>query len=801
MARPTLNILLIEADRDMQQRVGKALSGSGIPPHGITEKSSLADGLAALAAGDYDLVLVDLQLPDGDGFEVFLRTLAARPSATVAALVRQADQRLSGRVVRAGARDVFSADQLEAGGLTRLVRDIGSALATRALAERSEANYRAIFDAVNDAILVLGLDSDEIIDVNQPGQLMFGYPRDQLRRLRVADLGSGQEPYTAAELLNELSKAALGQPQIFEWQARRSDGSLFWVELNLKLAAIGGAERLLAVVRDITARKNTEAENERLAAFPRESPYPILECDANAAPIYVNPAARTIQRAGGTELSRLLPPNHKAIVRACLVDGQRTEDVEVDVGERVLSWAYQPVPALGVVHLYAMDVTARKRVEERLQRNALQDELTGLPNRALLMDRLERNLDLQQRHEDYHFAVLLLDLDRFKLVNESLGHDGGDRLLGEVTRRLQTCVKQSDTVARTGGDEFVLLLEDIGSPANVTRIADRIRQELSAPFSIDGRDVFVTASTGIVISSSAEMEPKALVQEAETAMYRAKSEGLGRYTVFDEAQQVRGAELFQLETEFRRAIDRGEVVTYYQPLVSIHADRIIGFEALARWQHPDRGILPPAVFIGMAEDTGLIEPMAEQVLEAACSQTRAWQQAGFGQLLASVNISGLQFRRADLAERILTVLARTGLDPRWLKVEVTESVAAGDAEHTIAILSRMREMGIGVMIDDFGTGYSSLGYLKRFPIDAIKIDRTFVMDVATNTDSAAIVTTIILMAHAMGFEVVGEGVETQEQLAFLRSHGCEYAQGYLYSRPVPAGEFTRLLEQQRLRGA
>jgi diguanylate cyclase (GGDEF)-like protein/PAS domain S-box-containing protein len=794
MPLPALDILLIEADAAVAERVETAMRGSGAPRVRLIRQPRLAAGLDALAAGEvFDLVLVDLELPDGQGFEVFLRTLAAQPSAAVAVLARERQAMLVERVLRAGARDAVLIERLDQGALSRLLREVGSQKAARQEAERSEASYRAIFDAVNDAILVLGLDGDRILDANRPGQLMFGHPIDQLRRMQVGELIGGDEHHPPAGLLAYLQKAALGEPQIFEWRARRADGTLFWVEINLKLATINGREQLLAVVRDITARRNTEAANARLAALPRYSPYPILECDANGSPIYINPATQAVLRLAQAELGALLPANHGAIVRACLASGEPTADVDGELAGRLYSWFYRPVPELGVVHLHALDVTARRRAEDRLQQNALLDVLTGLPNRALLRDRLERNLDLQQRHDDYRFAVLLLDLDRFKRVNESLGHDGGDLLLQEVTARLQRCIKQADTVARTGGDEFVLLLEDIGSPGNVTRIADRIQRELARPFSVSGRTVYLSASTGIVISEPDATDPKALLQEAETAMYRAKSEGPGRYTVFDEAQHASGAELFQLENDFQLALERGELVTYYQPLLATHSGRIIGFEALVRWQHPSRGLLSPGAFIAMAEETGLIEPMAEQVIEAACAQTRRWHAAGYSGLTASVNLSGMQFRRPDLAERVLTLLRRSGLDPRWLKVEVTEGVAAGDAAHTIATLNRLRELGIGVMIDDFGTGYSSLGYLKRLPVDAIKIDRTFVMDVTEDHDSAAIVTTIILMAHALGFEVVGEGVEREDQLAFLREHGCDVIQGYLYSRPVPAAQFDELL--------
>jgi diguanylate cyclase (GGDEF)-like protein len=546
---------------------------------------------------------------------------------------------------------------------------------------------------------------------------------------------------------------------------------------------------------DVTHLRTTEDENVRLAAFPRENPNPILECDANGFPIYVNPAAGEVVKRLGVDLYDFLPPNHLEIITSCIRSQDRTSDVEVVVADRVFSWVYQPVQAVGTVHLYATDVTEQKRAEEFLHRNALQDALTGLPNRALLMDRLEHAVDLVGRHEDYHFAVLWLDLDRFKVINDSIGHAAGDQLLVEVTDRLKRCVKQSDTVARTGGDEFVILMEDIGSPGNVTRIADRIQKELTRVFLVGKREVFLTASMGITMSPSDSHHPADLLRDAETAMYRSKAEGRSRYTVFDVAIHKQTSEQLQLETDLRQAIEKGELSVHYQPVVALHSEEIAGFEALVRWNHPRLGRIGPDRFIPLAEECGLIGAIDEWVMYTACKQNQAWHQSGFTQLSASVNLSGSELHRRELFDRIARVLADTGLPPRFLKVEVTESVAARDPVRAAEVLGRLRDMGIQVMIDDFGTGYSALSYLKGLPADVLKIDRSFVKDIHTDPGSAAIVTTVVLMAHALGFEVVAEGVEEKAQLDILRRHNCDFAQGYLYSRPIPADEFTALLQR------
>jgi diguanylate cyclase (GGDEF)-like protein len=552
------------------------------------------------------------------------------------------------------------------------------------------------------------------------------------------------------------------------------------------------------VLRDISVRKQTESfpqecEERYLAAITTESPNPVLECDAGGFLVYVNPAARAVLNTLSLDLYDFLPPNHIEIVHACLQEGHPTLDIEVHVRNRIFSWCYQPSALVGTVHLYATDVTDRKRAEEHLQKNAIEDALTGLPNRALLMDRLERSVDMLQRHGDYIFAVLLLDLDRFKVINESMGHAQGDRVLVEVTHRLRSCVKQSDSIARTGGDEFVILLEDISSPTDASRVAERIQEELSRPFRVNDQDVYVSASMGIIVATDVVDDPDNLLRDAETAMYRSKSEGKERYTVFDRTMHEETTGLVRLEADLRAALERDELFVVYQPIVSVSSLRIIGFEALVRWRHPLQGVLSPARFLPLAEETGLILPIDDRVTREACRQNRAWQDAGYGVLTTSVNITARNFRSDDLFERLGLILTQTGLAPRFLKVEVTENVAAKDAELAIQVLGRLRRMGIQVMIDDFGTGYSSLSYLKRLPIDVLKIDRSFIQDTSTDPTSSAMVTTIILMAHALGLEVVAEGVENEDQLELLRRHNCDYAQGFLFSRPVPPEDFAELL--------
>lgn len=428
------------------------------------------------------------------------------------------------------------------------------------------------------------------------------------------------------------------------------------------------------------------------------------------------------------------------------------------------------------------DVTDLKRAEEKLVHNALYDTLTGLPNRVSLMERLRHAAELASRKPNYLFSVLFIDLDRFKMINDSLGHAIGDLLLCEIARRLASCLRPNDTIARLGGDEFVILIEDVKTYDNVIFIAQRILEELSAPFNLEGREIFTSASIGITFSTTGSNRSEDLLRDADLAMYRAKTQGRGRYEIFHPRMHSSAIALLEMETDLRRAMERQELQLHYQPIVSLQTNRLVGFEALIRWQHPQQGLISPAKFIPIAEETGLIAPIGDWVLREACLQMQRWQRqfCDWKLLSVNVNLSSKQFT-PQLVEQIRQTLEETGLEAKYLKLEITESVLMSHAESAIATLTQLKQLGVQLAIDDFGTGYSSLSYLHRFPIDTLKIDRSFIQKVDVDGEQLAIVRTIITLAWNLGMEVVAEGIETTKQLAQLRSLHCEYAQGFLFS--------------------
>jgi diguanylate cyclase (GGDEF)-like protein/PAS domain S-box-containing protein len=531
--------------------------------------------------------------------------------------------------------------------------------------------------------------------------------------------------------------------------------------------------------------------------------------------VYANPAAaklfgaQTVATLLGRSVADFVHVDHRQNFRArtrhlsesqqsdlkaekfVTLDGQ-IRDVEVVMA----SVTYDGKPATQIL---TRDITERRRAEEQLLHDAFHDSLTGLPNRALFIDHLQLAVNHLRRRKGYLFAVLFIDLDRFKVINDSLGHMVGDKLLIATARRLESCLREGDTIARLGGDEFTILLDGIKDRGDAQRVAERVQELLAEPFHLAGRELFVTASVGIKYSGNDDEQPEDLLRDADTAMYCAKTFGKAQYQVFDAKMHTSALTNLQLESDLRRAIEREEFCVNYQPIVSLQSGRISGFEALVRWRHPERGVILPSEFISFAEETGLILQIDRIVLRQACLQMRSWQKTipFTRQMKVSVNLSCKQFMQPLIVEQVLEILEETALDPCSLKLEITESVMMERGDHAMSVLERLSQSGIELSLDDFGTGYSSLSYIHRFPVTTLKIDQSFIKRIG-GEQNEEIVRAVVALARNLGIEVVAEGIETVVQLDQLRALNCEKGQGFYFSNPVDAESATRLiLKEQR----
>jgi diguanylate cyclase (GGDEF)-like protein/PAS domain S-box-containing protein len=681
-------------------------------------------------------------------------------------------------------------------GLVGIIHEITERKRTERSLRDSEERFRAIFEGAAVGIAIV--DRDGRLAASNPAlQEMLGYGADDLDGLPLDDLAHPEDQPVGSAAFRDLIEGRLPR-----WQGEsrfvRRDGSVLWGRVSASVMRDADGEPWLGVgmVEDVTPHRQAMEENVRLAAFVRESPNPVVECGPGGQVLFLNPAAEELVAAvGGGELARLLPANHAQLVRTGLATGKAYRAVEVVVGGRIFAWTYHPHPPMRAVHLFAEDITGRRAVEEQLRHDALHDALTRLPNRLLFMEHLARSILLARRDESHLFAVLFLDLDRFKVVNDGLGHHVGDDLLVAVAGRLRASVRDTDTVARFGGDEFAVLLDAIPDLEFAIRAAERIQAAVSAPVSLSGYEVFTSATIGIALSSTAYGRPEYLLRNADMAMYRAKAAGMGRYEVFDRAMHAVALLRLQTETDLRHAQERGEFRVFYQPIVSLADGRITGMEALVRWLHPERGWVQPPDFVPAAEETGLIFALGGWVLTEACRQLVRWQRElpGGESLTVSVNLSVKQFAQADLVEQVRRALDETGLSPASLRLEVTESIIVENLESAAATLARLKALGLQVYMDDFGTGYSSLSSLHRLPIDALKVDRSFVSRLGTEREASALVRTIATLAHNLDLVLIAEGVETARQLDSLRALKCEYAQGFFFSVPVDGETMGEML--------
>ncbi len=656
------------------------------------------------------------------------------------------------------------------------------------------------------------IDANGILTrVSDSVQQLLGYAPEEVVGRPVMEFYVHPEEW---EALLERMAANGGLISNDEIALRHSDGTVVWILANVHFlhAGNGNAAGVEGMARNITDLKRHESQVSKLSSVLEQTADIVIVTDIDGIIEYVNPSFERVtgyrfEEVVGRKPSILSSGKHKPEfyqhLWETILSGEsytniminRRKDGSLYYEEKTITPIRDQRGRITHFVSTAKDISERMQVQERLQHMAHHDALTDLPNRNLFLDRLQQAL-IRARHHKRLVAVMFMDLDRFKNINDTLGHNTGDQLLLQLSERLKHSVRDGDTIARFGGDEFAILLDDVDNENSISAVAQKLLQTLTESFHINNHELFVTASIGIAIFPHDGEDPDTLLRNADVAMYRAKELGKNNYQFYSDDMSARNFERLTLENHLRHALAREQFVLHYQPQVDARNDRIIGVEALLRWQHPELGLVSPSNFITLLEETGLIEVVGEWVLEAACRQSRTWHDAGWRQLHLSVNISSRQFNNSAFIDVLHGIIERTGVNPEFLELELTESMLMRQASSVVTALKSLNRLGVRFAIDDFGTGYSSLSYLRRFPIDTIKIDRSFIRDIIEDPDDAAITRAIVVMAQNLSLNVIAEGVETEAQLAFLNENGCHFIQGFYYSPPVTEKEMTALLEQQ-----
>jgi len=665
----------------------------------------------------------------------------------------------------------------------------------------SEHRYRTLFEMNPLPMWVYDIESLAFTAVNDAAVRHYGYSRDEFLRMTIADIRPPEE----IPIMLDAVKHIEGRRGPTQFKHRQGDGTIIDVDVTSFEFVTGSRHQRLVIAQDITERLRADEELRRSEARYR------LLFERNLAGVYRTAADGSVLDCNDACARILGYPSRDELLSGSAHDfyfdqADRQRVVQMLREQKQISnleqrmrrpdgtsiWVIENVSLLegDIMEGTLIDITDRKRAQEQMEYQAYHDALTGLPNRLLFRDRITVALAHAKRHARVA-SVMFLDLDQFKLVNDTLGHTVGDRLLQVIGNRLVGCVRAEDTVARMGGDEFTILLADLSDRRGAAAVAQKVLEAIRQPIVIDEHELYVTTSIGIAIFPDDGDDAESVLKNADRAMYRAKEVGRDNYQYATPARFDAADGRLALERKLRHALERDEFVLHYQPMVEIASGRVVGAEALVRWQDPELGLIPPEEFIPIAEETQLIVPLGAWVLRTAITQMKAWHDAGHAWLRVAVNLSPRQFQDRELVTIVERVLADTGFPAQFLDVEITESTAMQNAELSLSILNRLKEMGVRISIDDFGTGYSSLSYLKRFPIDTVKIDQDFVRDLTT--DDAAIISAVISMARALNLRVIAEGVETEEQLAFLRREQCAEMQGFLYSQPLSPADFEKAL--------
>jgi diguanylate cyclase (GGDEF)-like protein/PAS domain S-box-containing protein len=707
--------------------------------------------------------------------------------------------------------------------ITGAIREIPMRKSAEAYLIQMEARYRGLLEASPDAMVVVN-QAGEIVLLNAQVEKQFGYHRDELLGCRVQSIiPKGFAARLIADGTRSTEEALVQQIGAgIELEGMRKDGSHFPIEIMLSLLESPEGILITAAIRNITVRKEAEKHLVQMEARYRG----LLEAAPDAM-VVVNRTGKIVllnaqaekqfgyhrDELVGRKVQSIIPKGFAARLiadKSCTATevlahqigmGLELKGMRKDGSEFPIEIMLSPLESPeGILITAAIrDITLRKNAEEHLARmmeevahSAQHDPLTGLPNRLLLNDRLGQAIALAQRHRT-PFAVLFLDLDGFKRINDSLGHSTGDKLLQSIAERLRDSLRAPDTVSRQGGDEFTILLFDAHTPEDVAIAARRVLQAVAGVHSIDGHALHITASIGVSMYPEDGLDAETLIKNADTAMYEAKENGCHGYKFFRPAMNDLAVERQSIEEDLRFALERKEFALHYQPKVDLKTGAITGAEALIRWTHPTRGSVPPLKFISVAEGSHLILPIGAWVLREACTQARSWIDAGLPKMTLAVNVSAVQFLNEDFLEGLFATLCETGLPPECLELEVTESVLMKDAGRAASILKTLREAGVQLSVDDFGTGFSSLSYLTKLPLDTLKIDQSFIFQIDQSDSQKAIVSAIIDMCRSLKLRVIAEGVETEEDLSFLKAYGCDEGQGYYFSRPVPPEQFVHQL--------
>lgn len=795
-------VLVVEDDEAARLTTSITLERAG---YSVMEAADCAGARLKFNERRPDIVLLDVLLPDGDGFQL-CRELLALPGGKdlpIAMVTGLDDIDSIHRAYESGATD-FITKPVSWGTLPYRIQFI--LRASKAFRDLSinEGKTRALLAGIPDIILRIDRDG-HVID------MQVGAYVNDMEEWVIYDLvtGEGHLPgpvyHTLASPIRRVFSGQGEQLVEFEW-TQKNHPRIWEARLILR-----ERDEIVMVVRDITQRKHQEAELRLWAKVFEGSNEAILITDAKLRIVLVN---KTYEKMMGFTEEEVLGVDTAKIGAQLHSHGFFRNLVSVlkergywqgelvnrrKNGERFPTWysISQVLNAEGQPENYIAifsDISERKKSRERIDFLAHHDSLTELPNRALLNDRLEMAINTARRRNE-KVGILFIDLDRFKNINDSLGHSAGDQILRQTAARLTAAVRNDDTVARLGGDEFVVLLPRVRDERSLAEVAIKLREELLKPYTLEDMPLHLSPSIGIAVYPDDGETPSTLIKNADAAMYLAKEKGRNNYQFYTPLLNARTLDRLKLEYDLRSALDQGQFELHYQPQIDVQTKRVYGAEALVRWRHPERGLVPPNHFIPIAEEIGLIIPLGAWVIAEAARQVKLWQAAGFGELVVSVNISALQFHQAGFLNEVQGILERAGTAPSSLELELTESMLMTDMEVSIQVLQAFRDLGYRIAIDDFGTGFSCLNYLRRLPVNILKIDQSFVRDMQTDNASLAIVTSIIRLAESLGMETIAEGVETADETSVLAGQGCHLMQGYHFSKPLPVVQFEQWLQQ------